>query len=313
MSFFTTLASGFGNLVQGATQLSNARNSQQQARINDIKALREYSKIKSYKMDDLYKPLTLGSGRDNATRYKAGNDLSVSFLKNSAYEDLGKSVSDKNSSLGSGFREERKHILNLVRNGLTKSDDAQLKKILSDQRKQARVLGNTVVQKAIESGSNPYRAKLSQLLIANQQAAENANKAGLGMAIKSGERRMAGIGMLQDSLANEYRRAAKIADAKDGISRYNTDIENQKRLNNWQRGNQISDKNVQLHNDLSRYNNTNYTKARRNVIDSENQKKMMFGDYFSGEASHLKKDAWNRGVRGQAHLEKSLKDFSFLF
>ena len=312
MSFVSTLASGFGNLVQGATQLSNARNSERQARINDIKALREYSKIKSYEIDDLYKPLTFGSGGDNAKKYEEGEELSVDFLENSAYEDLGKSLLDENNSLGSGLKEERKHILNLARNGLTKSDDAQLKKILGDQRRQARALGNTIVQKAIESGSNPYRAKLSQLLISNQQAAENANQAGLGMAIKSGERRIAGMRMLQDSLANEYQREAKVADAKDRISRYNIDAENQKRLSHWQRSNQISDKNVQLHNDLSKYNNANYMEARKGVLDSKNQKTMMLGDYFSNQASSLKKDAWNRSTRGQSHLEKSLGDFSSL-
>lgn len=308
-----SIISGLAGLFQGSSQLSESKSREEQANRDSNKAIEEYSKIQPYKFADLYRPLRKGWEEGKIRSFRVGNKFSGEFLKDDVYEKLSKDLSDENSSLGSDLKIVRSSIKDLVKDGFLDGDHSRLKKILKDQRRQTKNIGDTIVRKSIERGVNPYRAKLMQFLVDHQQVAENANQAAIDLAAKEREKKIMGIKLLRDDLADEYDRKLALTKAKNSISLYNIDHKNKIAMKNWKRENQVDDYNVKVHNKLSQYNNDNYLRAKKNVIDSENKKRVLLGRHFSEKASNLMNDAWRREKDGHSRLDNSFKNIFSLF
>ena len=134
------------------------------------------------------------------------------------------------------------------------------------------------------------------------------------------QRRVGALGMLENTIANDYSRKAQIANARDRFASTNNQTNNNALQQNWNRSNSISDQNTGLQNTLVNRNTDQFLGAKQGVKNSRNSKRGTIANYYGGQAGGLRGQASQRGNAatsmfntGMQSLAKSAQGFADAF
>ena len=283
MAFFDSMAKfGTGlfdiiNQAQGDIKWRNEKNRRQKNMFNSMKELK---KIKDYRLKDLYQKINFGENSDSFQKYRLGDKFFNEELKDNEYEKISKKLRDKESQFSKNYSLINKQLVEGMSNGLSKAERAEFKKIFNKQKSNAKQLNDTLLSSVISKGVNPFRTKLTQLLIGNQKASELANQGAIRLYALQQQRKKDSLYGLQKSLSDKFNRDLVLAREKNRVNQYNLEKRNEGALQNWRREKQVADNNVALGNEVSALNRKDFLDARRTIVDSKNNKRQQLANLY---------------------------------